>query len=314
MSEFITRMTSNTFTMRLVFEDKTALEVTITGKGFAYERETGALIRGTVDSLALTNLSQEGRHLSLVESHKLGGLNLPVAKLADMSGAQFWNHVKHVIEMFDKLSNLHEGVTHSFFSPLKNVVEGSDLNDNLVGSRMADVMMGNGGNDRINGAAGDDLLNGGKGNDLLNGGNGHDFLIDQEGNNTLNGGAGNDRILGGQGDDRLSGSTGRDILYGAGGTDRLSGGRDADVFVFNTKDEGRLTVTDFTRGDVLVNLATGGAEESFKHFFDGAKQVGKDVVYQADGLHLTLKNLKLEAIGLGSFADANVVKEAGLLF
>ena len=314
MSEFITRMTSNTFTMRLVFEDKTALEVTITGKGFAYDRETGALMRGSVDSLAVTNLAQEGRHFGLVESHKLGGLNLPVEKLADLSGAQFWNHVKHVIEMFDKLSNLHEGVTHSFFSPLKNVVEGSDLNDNLVGSRMADVMMGNGGNDRINGAAGDDLLNGGKGNDLLNGGNGHDFLIDQEGNNTLNGGAGNDRILGGQGDDRLSGSTGRDILYGAGGMDRLSGGRDADVFVFNTKDEGRLTVTDFTRGDVLVNLATGGAEESFKHFFDGAKQVGKDVVYQADGLHLTLKNLKLEAIGLGGFADADVVKEAGLLF
>jgi hypothetical protein len=86
------------------------------------------------------------------------------------------------------------------------------------------------------------------------------------------------------------------------------------MFVFNTKDEGRLTVTDFTRGDLLVNLATGGAEESFKHFFDGAKQVGKDVVYQADGLNLTLKNLKLEAIGLGSFADADVVREAGLLF
>lgn len=72
-----------------------------------------------------------------------------------MSGAQFWNHVKHVIEMFDKLSNLHEGVTHSFFSPLKNVVEGSEFHDTLVGSRMADVMMGN---DRINGAAGDDLV------------------------------------------------------------------------------------------------------------------------------------------------------------
>jgi hypothetical protein len=84
--------------------------------------------------------------------------------------------------------------------------------------------------------------------------------------------------------------------------------------VFNSKDEGRLTVTDFTRGDVLVNLATGGAEESFKYFLDGAKQVGKDVVYQGDGLHLTLKNLKLEAIGLGSFADPDVVKEAGLLF
>ena len=39
-----------------------------------------------------------------------------------------------------------------------------------------------------------------------------------------------------------------------------------------------------------------------------------DVVYQADGLNLTLKNLNLEAIGLGSFGDADVVKEAGLLF
>lgn len=314
MSEFITRMTSNTFTMRLVFEDKTALEVTITGKGFAYDRETGALMRGTVDSLALTNLSQEGRHLNLVESHKLGGLNLPVEKLADMSGAQFWNHVKHVIELFDKLSILHEGVTHSFFSPLKNVVEGSDLNDNLVWSRMADVMMGNGGNDRINGAAADDLLNGGKGNDLLNGGNGNDFLIDEQGHNNLNGGAGNDRMLGGQGNDRLSGSTGRDIMYGSGGVDRLSGGRDADVFVFNSKEASRITVTDFERGDLLVNLATGGAEESFKYFLDGARQVGKDVVYQADGLHLTLKNFKLDAIGMGNFTDAGMVKEAGLLF
>jgi hypothetical protein len=314
MSEIVTRMTSNTFTMRLVFEDKTALEVNITGKGFAFDRDSGALLRGTVDSIALTNLTQQGRRFDLVESHKLGGLNLPVEKLAEVTGAQFWNHVKHVVEMFGKLSHLHEGVSRSFFSPHKNVAEGSELNDNLVGSARADIMMGNAGNDNLNAAGGDDLLNGGKGNDLLNGGNGNDFLIDEQGHNNLNGGAGNDRMLGGQGNDRLSGSTGRDIMYGSGGVDRLSGGRDADVFVFNSKEASRITVTDFERGDLLVNLATGGAEESFKYFLDGARQVGKDVVYQADGLHLTLKNFKLDAIGMGNFTDAGVVKEAGLLF
>lgn len=314
MSEVITRMNANTFTMRLVFDDKTALEVTVTGKGLSYDRDTGALMRGTVDSIALTNLTQQGRRFDLVESHKLGGLNLSAEKLAEITGAKFWNHVKHVTEIFEKLAQLHEGVNHSFFSPLKNVVQGSHSNDNLTGSALSDRMMGNAGNDRMNGAAGDDLLNGGKGNDLLNGGGGHDFLIDQEGNNSLNGAAGNDRMLGGQGNDRLSGSAGRDILYGAGGVDLLSGGSDADVFVFNTKDAGRITVTDFARDDVLVNLATGGAEASFEYFLDGARQVGKDVVYQADGLHLTLKNLKLDAIGLGNFADADVVKEAGLLF
>lgn len=314
MSEFVTRMTSNTFTMRLVFDDKTALEVSITGKGFAFDRDSGALVRGTVDSIAMTNLTQQGRRFDLVESHKLGGLNLTVDKLAEMTGAHFWNHAKHVVEMFGKLSHLHDGVTHSYFSPFKNVVEGSDFNDNLVGSARADVMMGNAGNDKMNGAGGDDLLNGGKGNDLLNGGNGNDFLIDQQGHNSLNGGAGNDRVLGGQGNDRLSGATGRDILYGSGGVDRLSGGRDSDVFVFNTKEASRITVTDFERGDLLVNLATGGAEESFKYFLDGARQVGKDVVYQTDDLHLTLKNFKLDAIGIGNFADVDVVKEAGLLF
>jgi hypothetical protein len=43
--------------------------VTITGKGLTYDREAGALMRGTVDSLALTNLSQESRHLKALPRH-----------------------------------------------------------------------------------------------------------------------------------------------------------------------------------------------------------------------------------------------------
>lgn len=313
MSGLITKMTSTTFSMRLVLEDKAAIEVTITGKGFAYDRENGSLKRGIVDSISVTDVIQNGRRYDPVEMHKLGGLNVSVDKIADLSGARFWNHVKSILDIFNELSALHDGVTRSFFSARKNVVEGTDRNDNLLGSKNDDQMFGGAGNDKLNGGAGHDRMEGGKGNDLLNGGAGNDLLIDSEGKNTLNGGAGHDTLVGGRGDDRLMGSTGRDVLYGSGGIDRLTGGKDADVFVFNTKESGRVTITDFARGDSLVNLAGGGAEESFKHFLDAASQIGKDVVYRADGLHLTLSNVKLDQITVESFADAGSVTN-GMLF
>lgn len=314
MSGLVTRTTSKTFSMLLVLEDKAAIEVTITGKGFSYDRENGTLTRGIVDSIAVTDLVQNGRRYDPVEMNKIGGLNVSVDKLADLSGARFWNHVKSILETFEDMSRLHAGVTRSFFSERKNVVEGSEINDNLLGSKNADDMFGGSGHDRLNGGAGHDRMDGGKGNDLLNGGSGNDLLRDTEGKNTLNGGAGNDTLIGGRGDDRLAGSSGRDVLYGAGGMDRLSGGKDADVFVFNTKQEARVTITDFARGDALVNLASGGAEESFKYFVESAKQVGKDVVYAVDGLHLTLANVRLDSLTLASFSDARGLEDTGLFF
>jgi hypothetical protein len=59
------------------------------------------------------------------------------------------------------------------------------------------------------------------------------------------------------------------------------------------------------------NMNGGGAEENCTQFLDGALMVGKDLIYQADGPHLTLKTFKLDMIGSDGLADANVMKSLG---
>ncbi len=314
MPEFVTKMSSSMFVMRLPNGDGAAIEVKITGKGLVYDRDTGVLLRGNIDSITLSDLSQTGRRFDVVESRSIGGVGLTADRISDAIGHDFWNHVKVVIEVFDKLSSLNEGMTHSYFSPKESIFKGSELADKIAGTKAADVIWAAGGNDRLNAGNGDDTVDGGMGNDQLNGGNGNDLLVDLFGNNSLNGGAGHDNMRGSDGNDRLTGAAGRDILFGAGGDDIYSGGRDADVFVFDTKTESRIIITDFDRGDMFVNLASGSAAETYKYFDAFARQVGRDVVYDFDGLHLLLKNTNLDAIGEHNFTDAGVVKDAGLLF
>lgn len=314
MPEFVTRMTSSTFTMRLPIDEKIAVQVTVTGKGLVFDRDSGAILKGTIDTVALSTLSVSGRNVTVIETQTIGGLKMPADKLAEICGDKFWNHIKYMVESFDKLSQLHDGIFRSYISPEKSVFHGSELADTMAGTKQNDVMFGEAGNDRLNGGAGHDHIDGGKGNDNLSGGNGNDFLIDRYGNNTFSGGAGNDVMQGGSGADRMSGSTGRDVLYGASGTNRLSGGRDSDAFVFNTRDVSRTTITDFDRSDLLVNLATGSAVHGYKNFVEHARQVGRDVVFVLDDFQLTLKNVRLGEIGAEQFGSSEIAKDAGLLF
>lgn len=92
-------------------------------------------------------------------------------------------------------------------------VEGSDLNDILIGS--------NNGDD-IAGAGGDDNMFGGEGGDLLAGEDGADKLFGEDGDDTLDGGEGADRLNGGDGLDVLMGGEGEDILLGGGNVDTAS--------------------------------------------------------------------------------------------
>jgi hypothetical protein len=79
------------------------------------------------------------------------------------------------------------------------LVEGTDRNDQLLGTAGKDLIRAGAGNDLVLGFAGDDILCGGPGNDYL---------------------------LAAGGNDLLDGGSGLDLLPGAPGTDR---GRDADV-------------------------------------------------------------------------------------
>jgi Ca2+-binding RTX toxin-like protein len=115
---------------------------------------------------------------------------------------------------------------------LFNSINGSDDNDELLGTKQDDLITGNAGNDRLYGLHGNDELDGGEGDDLL---------------------------LGGSGNDLLSGGT---------GFDRLAGGKGSDVVVL-AEGEGSSTILDFETGDRfrLTNLQFSDLviEQSFRN-------------------------------------------------
>jgi Tol biopolymer transport system component len=66
--------------------------------------------------------------------------------------------------------------------------------------------------------------------------------------NTFDGGNGADIFKGGAGTDKLIGGAGDDIFTGGGGKDVMIGGTGADTFIFNLKEKGTETITDFELG------------------------------------------------------------------
>lgn len=91
-------------------------------------------------------------------------------------------------------------------------VEGSELEDTILGDNGANILNGWGGDDLIYGYGGDDVLDGGEGNDQIRG----------DGGSNYNGPSGNDTISGGAGDDIMWGGAGVDTFDGGDGTDRVS--------------------------------------------------------------------------------------------
>lgn len=128
----------------------------------------------------------------------------------------------------------------------RNIIMGTEGDDELIGTNGADLIMGLGGNDIIRGKGGDDEIEGGpgddtifgnagndrivggEGNDIIKGGPGHDDAFGQEGDDTILGGRGLDDLSGGEGNDLIRGQNGNDELDGNSGDDMVEGGRGAD--------------------------------------------------------------------------------------
>ncbi|NET85823.1 MAG: hypothetical protein F6J94_29215 [Moorea sp. SIO1F2] len=113
----------------------------------------------------------------------------------------------------------------------------------LIGTSNNDILEGGGGDDIIKGLNSQDTLRGFVGEDYLDGGDGDDKLFGGDGHDTLKGGNGQDTLEGGDDDDTLIGGPGDDILTGGSGQD---------TFVLSTV--GKLTITDFTDGEDLLQL------------------------------------------------------------
>ncbi|WP_313528254.1 calcium-binding protein [Shinella sp.] len=175
----------------------------------------------------------------------------------------------------------------------KNQLFGESGDDTLFGGSGDDTLSGGAGKDTLNGNAGKDKLLGGTENDVLNGGSDNDQLFGESGNDTLNGDAGDDTLSGGtgidslsggSGNDKLSGDSGGDSLYGGLGADTLTGGTGEDRFIFKVTQEsndadGRDTITDFNKGNDLIDLSmvdavsgSGTGKAGLQHFvFKGEK-------------------------------------------
>lgn len=97
----------------------------------------------------------------------------------------------------------------------REIIEGTDDDDELDASDGFNVFYGKDGND---------IINGGANIDLMYGGNGDDTLLGRNGTNVIFGESGNDTIYDGDDSSYLNGGEGNDIIYGGGGTDILDGG------------------------------------------------------------------------------------------
>lgn len=69
------------------------------------------------------------------------------------------------------------------------------------------------------------------------------------------GSAGNDAIMGNAANNQFTGSAGSNVLTGLGDNDRLTGGAGADYFIFQTKQDGVDTITDYGAGSDTIDVA-----------------------------------------------------------
>jgi Ca2+-binding RTX toxin-like protein len=120
---------------------------------------------------------------------------------------------------------------------------------------------------------------------------------------TITGTNGADIIYGFGGNDTLNGGGGADILYGGTGDDVLTGGTGNDRFVYDARQFGNDTITDFAAGDKIDLRALGVSSlADLQPFMD---QIGSDVkislFYGGSAESITVSNASLASLGASSF-------------
>ncbi|MEM8870038.1 MAG: calcium-binding protein, partial [Pseudomonadota bacterium] len=140
-------------------------------------------------------------------------------------------------------------------------IRGSTGDDEIRGRAGDDELRGGKGNDDVRGGAGDDVVRSGAGDDVLSGGAGDDFMMAGAGDDEIDGGAGNDEMRAGQGDDIMDGGAGDDEMRASGGDDQMSGGAGHDVMRGAAGDDRMLggNGDDMMAGGQGADIIRGGA-------------------------------------------------------
>ncbi len=157
------------------------------------------------------------------------------------------------------------------FSSIENL-NGSALNDTLVGDFNANTLTGGDGND---------ILDGNNGNDSLLGGDGADTLSGGSGNDTLDGGDGADRIYAGAGNDSVAAGSGDDVVYGD------PTGTSAWTYRFYDKDFSSNSSQAFTIEEGTLRLEGTTADFNLRNLAATARGTTPDVNPEDFGIILT---------------------------
>ena len=187
---------------------------------------------------------------------------------------------------------------------LNEILIGGSSGDTINGNGGNDILIGNGGNDTLNGGEGNDVLAGGPGGATLNGGNGIDLIYLGDGTAgvtmTLVQGAGSsinlaaatlgtviysnmEGIIGTGFADNLTGSSSADVLMGGAGNDTLSGLAGNDTLIGGAGDD---SLTGGSGSDLFVldghSIALNG-HDTIEDFVSGTDQIIVDT-----GIGLTI--------------------------
>ena len=169
-----------------------------------------------------------------------------------------------------------------------NIIEGTNLDDNLRGTNANDCVLGYDGNDVIRGRRGDDYLVGGHGNDEIYGNGGDDQIFGEDGGDTIAGNGGSDAIQGGSGADTLRGGAGHDDVSGGDGADLITGGPGRDVLIGDAGD-------DEIRGNRGQDFLDGGDGDDLLSGGDGIDTVyggaGDDTIIDPGGRDIITDNV-----------------------
>jgi Ca2+-binding RTX toxin-like protein len=125
------------------------------------------------------------------------------------------------------------------FTP--NICEGTNDDDQIVGTAGADIIYAKDGDDEVQAQSGDDIIYGQDDDDTLQGGSGSDRIYGLDGDDFLYGDTGGNLLTGGGGN-YLGGGKGNDVLVGFVDSDVMKGGPGRDYFDCN---EGTDQILDF---------------------------------------------------------------------
>lgn len=172
----------------------------------------------------------------------------------------------------------------------KDIITGTDADDDLEADDGFNIFYGDGGNDTIEGGKDMDFMYGGAGDDTLLGRNGVNVIFGEGGSDTIYDGNDGSYLSGGEGDDFIYGGGDADVLDGGTGNDYLQGDHGGDTYIFRkgydtdtinaSSDDNTILIYGY-RGNQMINTRNahndliiyfGSADSTdcliIDHFFD----------------------------------------------